>query len=379
MQPTQMRQSGPTPNAKARVEMLDYLRISLVAMGDGVHLREYKRFRTRRLEPACKLELRQLRAFVALIDEGSMTGAAHALKLAQSTVSEAIATLERTLGTSVVRRSRGTHDSVLTAAGEALLPNARELLAGVDKTYIAVAEAAFQARGTVDIVANESVSTYVLPEILAQIRGRWPNTLFSVSVATCADVQQGIEDGRFDLGLVVQGANGNASTTKIVSRCEHQVLVPLIPLVIFAAAATHPLLRGKPREAAAKNNLAGLALLVSDAVGEFHALVKNFFMEDGLPTARLQSAGSIEGVKRGVMADPCALGILPAYAIAEELRTGRFVRLNVCPAPPAIQLVALLSKVQERHPGADEIVEDIRHLLNLRSKIGIVVDKRSVE
>ena len=342
-------------------------------MGDGIHSREYKRLRTRRLEPTCDLELRQLRAFVALIDEGSVTAAARALKLAQSTVSEAIAALERTLGTCLVRRSRGTHDSTLTAAGEALLPNARELLAGVDKTYIAVAEAAVQARGVVDIVANESVSTYVLPEILAQIRGRWSNTRFSVSVATCADVRQGIEDGAFDLGLILQAAN----QTKIDSRCERQVLVPIIPLVIFAAA-THPLLRRKPREAAARSNLAGLTMFLSDAVGEFHALIENYLLEGGVPTARLQSAGSIEGVKRGVMADPCAVGILPAYAIADELRVGRFVRLVVRPAPPAIQLVAVLSSVQQRHPGAIELVQDIRHLLAVRSQSGIVVDQRAV-
>jgi DNA-binding transcriptional LysR family regulator len=251
------------------------------------------------------------------------------------------------------------------------------LLAGVDKTYIAVAEAAVQARGVVDIVANESVSTYVLPEILAQIRGRWSNTRFSVSVATCADVRQGIEDGAFDLGLILQAANQTASTAKIDSRCERQVLVPVIPLVIFAAA-THPLLRRKPREAAARSNLAGLTMFLSDAVGEFHALIENYLLEGGVPTARLQSAGSIEGVKRGVMADPCAVGILPAYAIAEELRVGRFVRLDARPAPPAIQLVAVVSRVQQRHPGAIELVQDIRHLLAVRSQSGIVVDQRAV-
>jgi hypothetical protein len=46
---------------------------------------------TRRSEPTRDLELRQLRAIVALIDHGSITEAARSLKLAQSTVSEALA------------------------------------------------------------------------------------------------------------------------------------------------------------------------------------------------------------------------------------------------------------------------------------------------
>src|ERR1700734_1954734 len=152
-------------------------------MSDDLQPRKPTRFPARRLDRACELEMRQLRAFVAVVDEGSVTAAARALRVAQSTVSEALAALERTLGTSMLCRHRGTHDSPLTPAGQALLPNARELLAGVERTYIAVAEAATQARGHMNIAANESVSTYVLTKPLVQLRARWPNTHFSISVA----------------------------------------------------------------------------------------------------------------------------------------------------------------------------------------------------
>jgi DNA-binding transcriptional LysR family regulator len=338
-------------------------------MADGLQPREYKHSQTRYLKRACGLELRQLRAFVALIDEGSVTAAASALKLAQSTVSESLAALERTLGTSVVRRHRGTHESVLTPAGQALLPNARDLLAGVEKTCIAVAEAAVKARGAVNIVANESVSTYVLPKVLAPLRARWPNTQFSVSVATCASVRRGIEDGTFDLGVILQEAKQPAQAGPKVGRYwqEHEILAPVIPLIIFAAEA-HPLARRKLPEQTRRSELMGFLMFVSDPAGEFHELITNFLLEDGVPTARIQSAGSIEGVKRGVTGDPHALGILPAYAIREELRAGRFVRLGVTPTPPAMQLVALLSGVQHRHPGAIELVNGIRTMFTVRAQ-----------
>ncbi|HEY4592317.1 MAG TPA: LysR family transcriptional regulator, partial [Thermoanaerobaculia bacterium] len=71
------------------------------------------------------LELRHLRAFVALVDHGSMTAAAQALGMAQSTVSEAMAALDRTLGTPAVARRRGARGHPLTPAGRALLPHAR--------------------------------------------------------------------------------------------------------------------------------------------------------------------------------------------------------------------------------------------------------------
>ncbi len=161
----------------------------------------------RRLEPACDIELRQLRALVALIDQGSITEAARSLRLAQSTVSEALAALERALGATVVRRRRGSRESILTAAGQALLPRARDVLAAIDETCAAVAEAAIETRGTVNIIANESVSTYVLSAVLPHLRERWPNTRFPVSVATCPEIRQGVRDGTFDVGLLLAAAN----------------------------------------------------------------------------------------------------------------------------------------------------------------------------
>jgi molybdate transport repressor ModE-like protein len=342
-------------------------------MSDNLESRKKSRLPTRAMQRACDLELRQLRAFVALIDEGSVTGAARALALSQSTVSEALAALERSLGTSVLRRRRGTHDSVLTPAGQALLSNARELLAGVEKTYIAVAEAAVQARGALNIVANESVSTYLLPRPLAQLRAHWPNTRFSVSVAVCAGVQHGIEDGTCDVGLILQKLTQGAALSRIRTKKavhDDHVLAPVVPLVIFATPA-HPLAVRKQPGHIPKSDLSDLVMFVSDPAGEFHDLIRNFLLEDGMPTARLQSAGSIEGVKRGVAADPRAVGILPIYAIREELRAGRVVRLDINPAPPAMQLVALLSNVQEHHPGALELLDRLKQALMACAEPGL--------
>src|SRR5271154_1558963 len=61
----------------------------------------------RHATPAFNLELRQVRAFVALVENGSITAASQALRLAQSTVSEAIAALERELGTALIVHKRG--------------------------------------------------------------------------------------------------------------------------------------------------------------------------------------------------------------------------------------------------------------------------------
>lgn len=320
---------------------------------------------TRQTRPIFDLEVRQLRAFVALIEQGSVTAASQALGLAQSTVSEALIALERTMGAALIRHQRGTHTRVLTPAGRVLLPHARDLLNAVDEACIAVAEATVEARGGVGIVANESISTYLLSSVLTALRQRWPNTRFSVSVATCSEVRQGVQDGTFDVGLLLEfpdrKSSHKASTSHTTKSGDRQVVASAVPLVIFAGPE-HPLVKSRSRKPLPRNTLASFPLFVSDATGDFQELIQHFFGEDHLPGPRLESTGSVEGVKRGVAANPRALGILPSYAISEELRLARVFRLDLQPVPPEMRILALLSRSRPQHPSTSEMLDEMRRV-----------------
>lgn len=340
-------------------------------MAERAQLPKDDRLRTRRPERAGgDFELHQLRAFVTLVDEGSVTAAARVLKLSQSTVSETLAALERKLGTSVIHRRAGGHEMLLTPVGLALLPHARELLAKVEETYVAVIKAAAEARGALNIVANESVSTYVIPSVMTGLRARWPNTRFSISVATCADVQRGIGDGTYDIGVTLQTQQNSINRSNRKDRGSSEtchVLVPAVPLIVFATPA-HPLVAQRQREPIHKRELSQFAVFLSDPAGEFYRLIEKFLSDDGVPIAGIRSAGSVEGVKRGVQDDPRALGILPAYALRDELRTRRVVDLKVTPGPPALQLVAWLSPTGDTHPAASELINDTKQVFLVRTQ-----------
>ncbi|MBD0326137.1 MAG: LysR family transcriptional regulator [Pyrinomonadaceae bacterium] len=317
---------------------------------------------------ASALEFRHLRAFVALVDQGSIIGAAQALGLAQSTVSESLAALERALGTPVTLRRRGAHGVLLTAVGQTLLPHARNMLASLDDAHASVSGVTNNAHATLEIITNESVSAYLLPEVLAALRARWVNTRFAVSVATCSGVRAGVHGGEFDLGLLLEvdevtdraAASSESSNTSTFSS-DRIVIANNVPLVIFAGLS-NPLARdGKTVR---RDELAGYPLFMSDAAGDFHELVSRFFESDGVPGPHLEATGSVEGVKRGVATDPLALGILPAYAIAEELQSALFVTLSVRPNPPRMQLEGLLSKRRARHPVAAELINSMCRALS---------------
>jgi DNA-binding transcriptional LysR family regulator len=90
------------------------------------------------------METRHIRAFVAVAGTGNFTEAARRLFMAQSTLSRQIASLEATLGTSLF--DRDGHGARLTAAGQAFLPEARQVLAAVEAAIGAVKAAGADGR-----------------------------------------------------------------------------------------------------------------------------------------------------------------------------------------------------------------------------------------
>lgn len=317
-----------------------------------------KRAATPLVKPADTVEIRQLRAFLTLAQLGRVTAAARALGLAQSTVSETLAALERRLETAVILRRRGNADAAsLTSAGRTLLPHARKILAAVDQAHAAVARAVAEARAHVEIAANESVSTYLLPQALSSIRKRWPQTRFTVSVAGNSDVCDRVLRDGFDLGLLLERAQRCASDGRFsrgVSSARSRVVVKDVGLALFASAS-HPL-RGQPF---ARSSMAPYPLFVTAGAFEFRDFVHRYTSKHRAAGPHIESAGSVEGVKKTVVSDGAALGLLPAFAIAEELQLGRLARLDLRPPPPRMRLRALLSPSRGQHPALNELLETI--------------------
>ena len=307
------------------------------------------------------LEVRQLRAFVTLVDHGSMSAAARVLGVAQSTVSEVVAALERALGTRLVTRRRGAHDIALTPAGEALLPHARRMLASLEDAHVAVAAVDRSVRGSVEVIANESVSTYLLPRALGVLRKQWPNLRFAVTVGMCPRITEGLTAGRYDVGLMLQtrcrAPTDAPAATADASAHDLSQFLTAVPLVVFSAP-NHPLASRANGARVLRDALAPYTLYVSDARGHFFDLIRHFFRADGVPGPRLEPTGSVEAVKHSVTSDPLGLGVLPAYAVGEERRAGRLRVLSMQPELPRVRLEAMLYRTRSpAHPAVAALLD----------------------
>jgi DNA-binding transcriptional LysR family regulator len=147
------------------------------------------------------MELRHLRYFVTVAEELHFGRAARRLHLSQPPLSMQIKSLEQELGTPLLLRTQ--RRVALTAAGEAFLKEAREILARVGTATEAARRAARGETGEL-AVAFVSIADYsVLPLALRAFRQRSPGIRLTLREAT-TDVQlRELIDERTDVGFML--------------------------------------------------------------------------------------------------------------------------------------------------------------------------------
>jgi len=141
-----------------------------------------------------------LRLFVAVCEERNIARAAAREAIVASAVSKRIAALEQALGTSLL--VRGRRGIVPTAAGEALLRRAHELLGSMERVHAELSEFAGGAHGSVRVVASLSVLAEQLPDDIASFLARYPSVRVSLDERISHEVVSGVREGAAELGVM---------------------------------------------------------------------------------------------------------------------------------------------------------------------------------
>lgn len=176
------------------------------------------------------IEITDLRYFVEVAEQGSFSRAAGIMRLAQPSVSERMAGLERSVGAALFERS--TRGAALTAAGWALVPYARRCLALAEEGR----QAARSARGSerIVIVTPPSLAPVYLPRMIEAM-----GDAFEVLSRTghSHEVIEQLADARAHLGLLLGSAVPAGISVRPLGR---------VPIVVVAHAK-HPLAGGNRR------------------------------------------------------------------------------------------------------------------------------------
>ena len=145
------------------------------------------------------MELRHLRYFVAVAEELHFGRAAERLFIAQPPLSQQIQQLEREIGAPLFART--SRRVTLTAAGEALLTEAREILARVERAGESARRAARGETGWLGIGFSASATYEVLPNALRVFRERYPDVELQLYEMTAAEQAHALREKQIHVGF----------------------------------------------------------------------------------------------------------------------------------------------------------------------------------
>jgi DNA-binding transcriptional LysR family regulator len=153
-----------------------------------------------------RVQLQQIRYFLAVEETRHFTQAADLLGVSQPTLSKQIHSLESTLGAPLFERARGAVQ--LTAAGETLLPLARRMIADADAARDAIQEIVGLRRGRVRIGATPSLCASLVPAVFRRFRADHPDVELVVDEGSSRDLIADLLARDLDLALIVQPEHG---------------------------------------------------------------------------------------------------------------------------------------------------------------------------
>lgn len=291
------------------------------------------------------LEVRHCRVLLAVADTGSVGGAARALGLAQSTVSETLLSMERLLGAPITMRRPG-RGATLTLAAQTLIPHARALISASEAALAAVAP---RGQGAIRLGTVESISSFLLPRPLSAFRLQWPHVTVRIAIGLCEDLRGRVDRSELDAALTIEGSRTQHESAGVAELSDTRLR--------FIVSPSHPLTLGIVK----RRDLETRTFLLADHDGAFNAVLKSWLSGAGHPP-RLESAGSIDGVKRGVL-NSDAIGVLPDYAVSDELSARSLAQLQLHDPPPPVSLRLTTLKPPQAGSPLDSLIAQIRQSL----------------
>ncbi|MBO6860587.1 LysR substrate-binding domain-containing protein [Roseibium sp.] len=250
------------------------------------------------------MDIRQLRYFLEIVAQGSLTRAAESLHVAQPALSLHLKNMEEQLGTRLLTRSRS--GVTPTEAGELLLQRARAILEDLARTEDDIRNLETDPSGIVRIGLPGTISAMVsLPLILAA-RERFPRITLNITEAMSGFVGDWLSEGKIDLAVLYSRSKD--------ARIRSELLLEEELVVLWPADAERP----QEMNMAALDNVP--MVLPSGAHG-LRVLIDRTFQALGFAPEIAMEIDSFNNIKRLVAAG-FGPSILPLYAVTEEVAAG---------------------------------------------------------
>jgi len=257
------------------------------------------------------MEIRQLRAFIAIAELGTFTAGALRVHVTQAAISMQIRQLENELGAKLFIRA--PRRVILTEAGEQLLHRARQILRDHDAAIDEIAELAGAERGRLRIgSASAMVATDVLPKLLKEMRRQHKSAEVTVVSGTSEALVQQILGGELDVAFVSLPVEARGISTERLS--QDQLVAIASPRHRFAKQRT-----------ISAYTLAGEKLILGERGGNTRRLIDQFFAQQGVALHVSMELSRQAAIRRMVEED-MGVGVVPLQTVSEAVAKGKLVR-----------------------------------------------------
>jgi len=257
------------------------------------------------------MDIRQLKAFVAIAESGTFTAGAARVHVTQAAISMQIRQLEtETHAQLFIRAPRRV---ILTEAGEKLLERAYTILREHNAALEELAALTGAHRGRLRIgSASAMVSADPLPQILRGVRQTHPGVETSVVSGTSESLVKQVLAGELDAAFVSLPVEARGMQTELLNE----------DYLVAIASPRHSLAKQKIVSAYA---LAGEKLILGERGGNTRRLIDQFFAQAGVTLKIAMELSRLAAIKRMVEED-MGVGIVPLQSVEEEVRKGSLVR-----------------------------------------------------
>jgi DNA-binding transcriptional LysR family regulator len=278
-----------------------------------------------------RMDMDQIRTFVAVARGRSFSGAAAALHRSQPAISRRIELLEREFDISLFERLRS--GTVLTDAGAALLPFAETVLAAAADGAEALRAVNQGDAGKVSLALVGTLANPALTNALRKFGRKYPGVQLDLRTATSQEVGELVQRGESALGLRYATGRNSGVIAQIVA--EERLLV--------VGCKGHPLANGRTHRPARLAGERWVAFPTRNARESFVQFLQRKLVGAGLEDTEVIPIDSLTAQKRLVEAG-FGIALLSESNVSEELKQGTLTVLNV----PALRATIPIALVHRR-------------------------------
>lgn len=253
------------------------------------------------------MELKYLRTFKTIIEEGSFTKAAEKLNYTQSTITFQVGQLEQEL--SVKLFERVGRKMLLTQAGTLLIPYVDEVFRSVDKLLYFENDLC-SCQGDLQIGVGETLLCYHLPPFLKEFHKKAPKARLYLRSMNCYDIRNELLEGKLDLGIFYEdvGGFGSGLVTCPLRTC---------PLVLVASPET----RREYPDFITPGRILPVPLIINEQNCIFRQIFEQYLKEKSIILDHTIELWSIPTIKN-LVKNNVGVTFLPRFAVEEELKSG---------------------------------------------------------